>query len=281
MRQRLGISVVAFVVGILLGVTPADATTPKRPAYVLHQRAVFNAQRRALASTTRAVASSPRAAQPIADNFTVLGHTDLGATDTNGDVWVHGDYAYVGTWAEPCDGLGAKVIDISEPTDPTPVGRVGAFPGTSAEDVEVRSVSTASFTGDLLAVGIQRCDYSDESLDDDLFGVAFYDVSDPLNPVLLGNLGLTTGGGGVHELDMFERGANVYALLATPFSEWFDPSGQGDFWIADVTDPTDPTVVSEWGAGRAGLTRGPFDGLGAFGASFGHSARASADGQTA
>lgn len=37
----------------------------------------------------------------VARNFEVLGHNDLGNRDTNGDVWVHGNFAYVGTWAAP------------------------------------------------------------------------------------------------------------------------------------------------------------------------------------
>lgn len=280
-QRRLG--VISAVLALLLSALSltSAAGSPDRPIWVQRYRAALETQHRALARAAGAALHGHRAPQAVTDDFTIVGHTDLGATDTNGDVWVHGNYAYVGTWEIPCDGLGAKVIDVSDPANPTMVGRVGAFPGTSAEDIVVRHVTTASFSGDLLAVGIQRCDFEDPSLDDDLFGFALYDVSDPTNPVLLGNLGLNTGAGGVHELDIFQRGSNVYALLATPFSEWFDPSQEGDFWIADITDPASPSVVAEWGARDAGLTRSPFDGRGAFGASFAHSARASADGTRA
>ncbi|TMK47713.1 MAG: hypothetical protein E6G55_02750, partial [Actinobacteria bacterium] len=218
---------------------------------------------------------------PVTNNFTVIGHTDLGASDTNGDVWVQGNFAYVGTWSDPCNGLGVKIVDVSNPASPAMIGRVGAIAGTSAEDVVVRSVSTASFTGDLLAVGIQRCDFQNASLDTAKFGVDFWNVTNPAAPVHLSFLGVTTGEGGVHELDLFQRGTSVYALLATPFSEWFDPEPGGDFWIADVTNPAAPTVVGQWGAGAHGLSRGPFYGQGSFGARFDHSVRASADGMTA
>jgi hypothetical protein len=219
-------------------------------------------------------------AEPTTNNFTVLGHTDLGAVDTNGDVWVKGNFAYVGTWAVPCSGLGVKVVDVSDLKNPTLVTRFAARPGTSAEDVVVRRVSTPFFTGDVAAVGIQRCG-DDPALDAEQFGFELWNVSDPRNPVKLGELGIATGGGGVHELDLLVRGGHVYALLATPFTEWFDPMGGGDFRIADVTNPRAPVQVGQWGAGANGFSPGPFFGIGSFGAMFGHSARASADGTKA
>jgi hypothetical protein len=215
----------------------------------------------------------------VANNFEVLGHHGLGAKDTFGDVWVHGNYAYVGTWSSPCLGRGVRIVDVSNLEKPKMVGKLAMRRGTSAEDVVVRNVTTASFTGDLLAVGIQRCG-PNRRLDEQKFGIELWDVGDPTRPRKLADLGLDTGGGGVHELDLFQRGGNVYALLATPFSEFFDPPG-GDVVIADVTDPSSPVVVAAWGAGAAGLTPGGFHGIGSFSASFAHSVRASVDGTKA
>jgi hypothetical protein len=144
----------------------------------------------------------------------------------------------------------------------------------------VRSVSTPFFTGDLMGVGIQRCG-DDPALDSQEFGLQLWDVTDPNAPVFFTEFGVGHGAGGVHELDLFQRGDNVYALLAHPFSEWFDPSGHGDFMIVDVTNPSAPVMVSEWGAGENGFSRGPFWGQGEFGTMFGHSARASDDGMKA
>ena len=212
------------------------------------------------------------------DDFALVGHLDLGSASSNADVWVHDDTAYVGTWVDPCTGTGAKVIDVSDPAAPTLLGTVAGVPGTSTEDIVVRSVSTPSFTGDLLIGGIQRCDFDDPNLDDDLFGIDIWDVTDPANPVHFSHFGITTGGGGVHELDLFQRGGNVYALAATNFSEWFDPCQCGDVQIVDLTDPANPVLVGEWGAGQEGLSTGPFEGSGSFGAAFAHSVRASTDG---
>jgi len=282
-HRRILPSVVSFLLLVLMVATgpfPAGAGVPPRKAGA-YRASLDRLNARLRTSADRAARATAAPLVPITNNFTVIGHTDLGASDTNGDVWVHGNFAYVGTWGDPCNGLGVKIVDVTNPANPVMLPtRVGGIAGTSAEDVVVRSVSTASFTGDLLAVGIQRCG-GDPALDDDEFGVDFWNVTNPAAPVHLSFLGLTHGGGGVHELDLFQRGSNVYALLAAPFSEWFDPLPGGDFWIADVTNPTTPTVVGEWGANAHGLSPGPFYGQGSFGTAYDHSARASADGTKA
>ena len=217
---------------------------------------------------------------PVAKNFKVLGHNDLGLSESNGDVWVHGNFAYVGTWRDPCNGRGVKILDVSDLADPQLIGTAAAREGTSAEDMVVRRVSTPFFSGDLMGVGIQRCG-EDPALDSQEFGLQLWNVTNPYAPVFLTEFGVGHGDGGVHELDLFQRGGKVYALLAHPFSEWFDPAGHGDFMIVDVTNPRFPVMTADWGAGENGFSRGPFWGQGSFGSMFGHSVRASADGKKA
>jgi hypothetical protein len=281
MRGRTGFALLALgllIVLVALQLGPASASAV-RPPHVLKYRGAFE---RALArQATRASDAARRAPSAVLENFTVVGQVDLGLSDTNGDVWVHEDHAYVGTWGDPCNGLGAKVVDISDPANPIMIGRIAGVPGTSTEDVVVRSVSTPSFTGDLLAAGIQRCNFDDPDLDDDTFGVDLWNVTDPANPVHFGHFGLSTGGGGTHELDLFQRGANAYVLSANPFNEWFDPVNPNDVSIVDVTNPAAPTVVGTWSAGAEGFSPGPFYGQGSFGSMFAHSARASEDGNQA
>ena len=60
------------------------------------------------------------------------------------------------------------------------------------------------------------------------------------------------------------------------------PAGHGDFMIVDVTNPSLPVMTADWGAGMNGLLARARSGARAsFGAMFGHSARASADGTKA
>lgn len=273
----------ALVLLLLSVVSARDATADLRlptKGLTSYREAISSLNQAAAAYRLAGGAASAAPSGVVADNFELLGHHDLGLEDTNGDVFVHGDFAYVGTWAIPCNGRGVKIIDVSDLSTPQLIGTLAARAGTSAEDMVVRHVSTSFFTGDLLAVGIQRCG-EDPALDTQQFGPEFWDVTDPYHPVKLSELGVNNGGGGVHELDLFQRGENIYALLATPFSEFFDPAPGGDFWIVDVTDPRNPVQVGEWGAYAHGLTPGPFFGQGSFGATFAHSARASADGTNA
>jgi hypothetical protein len=259
----------------VLALTSMGLAAPRRLADPAEQK--LDAHRRLPNSSLKA---QPASTSVVAKNFEVLGHHDLGMMDTNADVWVHGDFAYVGTWAFPCTGRGVKIIDVSDVSDPQLIGTLAAREGTSAEDMVVRSVSTPFFNGDLMGVGIQRCG-DDPALDTQDFGLQLWDVTDPTAPVFFTEFGVGHGAGGVHELDLFQRGGNVYALLAHPFSEWFDLSGHGDFMIVDVTNPSAPLMLSEWGAGENGFSRGPFWGQGEFGTMFGHSARASDDGMKA
>jgi hypothetical protein len=111
--------------------------------------------------------------------------------------------------------------------------------------------------------------------------VDLWNVTNPAIPQHIGHIGLTNGGGGAHEIDLFQRGQNAYALAATPGSEWFDPVPTGEFRIVDVTNPAAPAQVGVWGAAVEGFAPGPFYGQGSFGSMFAHSARASADGTEA
>src|SRR3990172_662092 len=154
LRTLVATPALALVLLLVAGNAAADPPAPGWSTAGARARAPGPEGARAVPGA-RAARSAPAAA--VADNFKVLGHHDLGALDTNGDVWAHGNFAYVGTWSIPCSGLGVKVVDVSDLRAPRMIGRVAARAGTSAEDVVVRRVKTRYFRGDLLAVGIQRC----------------------------------------------------------------------------------------------------------------------------
>lgn len=218
----------------------------------------------------------------------------------HGDVWAHGDFAYVGTWSGPCPGTGVKVVDVSDTAHPVQVATLGGYPNTSAEDMEVISVHTAAFTGDLLATGLQDCGLPDEA--PGKTGVDLWDVTDPRNPSHLGFF--DTDSGGTHEVSLTKqvRGGQerVFALAAVPFAELASGGTVGDFQLIEVTDPRNPVRTDDWGAGKdGGLAFGlgfpdippPFNCApppggeelcrGHFPAVFDHSASPSADGMRA
>lgn len=177
----------------------------------------------------------------------------------HGDVWSHGDFAYVGTWSGPCPGTGVKIIDVSDPAAPHVVATAAGYPNTSAEDMQVISVATESFTGDLLAVGLQNCFLEDEP--PGLTGIDLWDVSDPTSPSRLGFFDVAPTDG-VHEISLTKQVVGdterVFALAAVPFSEVvtslvFGPEAAiGDFQVVEVTDPSNPTLADDWGAGKDG-----------------------------
>jgi hypothetical protein len=104
-----------------------------------------------------AIAQSGSSRSPlVANNFTVLGHSNLGGGVPNGDVWFYdhggsvGKFAYVGTWSAQCTGQGAKIIDVNNPRQPKWEGYVGARKGSSNEDVVVRRIGDR----DVLGIGV-------------------------------------------------------------------------------------------------------------------------------
>jgi hypothetical protein len=75
----------------------------------------------------------PAALDATSENFTMLGHHDLGARGMNAALAVHKDHAYVGSrtdakgtaQAPNLNNAGILVIDITDPTNLTQVGEIG------------------------------------------------------------------------------------------------------------------------------------------------------------
>ncbi len=283
------------------GLTASASVSASSARYVLMQRLI-----RAAAGITGSASGSP-SGQPAGRGTRQLGELNLPG-GLNGDVWAHGNFAYVGTWSGPCPGTGVKIIDVSDSAHPQQVATAAGYPNTSAEDMQVISVHTAAFNGDLLGVGLQDCGLPDQP--PGLTGLDLWDVIDPAHPAHLGFYDVGPSGG-VHELSLTKRmiagQERVFALLAVPFAEVFSTAftdtPRGDFQLIEVTNPRNPTLADDWGAGKdGGLPFGatffadfgfppPFDCTpppgqaplcrGHFAAVFDHSATPSADGMTA
>jgi hypothetical protein len=238
-------------------------------------------------------------------NMEVVGHNDIGGRGFNADVWTHEGYAYVGHWGFTDWSSGSKtrfcpsasksgvaVLDARDPSNPTVVSRLQNPAGTSAEDVVVYTAQFGTFGGrDIAGAGIQVCGGS--RFDTSFFrGIILWDVTNPANPVPLGryNTGCCTRG--LHEFEVQHRPdlGRTFAYASVPASEYPDPAspsgvrdeqGRGDFRLIDITDPTQPFEVSNWGVVR-NLGGPPAPGQGCDpDPIFGHSAEPSDDGKTA
>lgn len=237
----------------------------------------------------RALAASGPASALLADDFDVMGHTDLGGGAPHGDVFFYdhggsvGKFAYVGTWGTPCSGTGVKVVDVNRPGKPQLVSYAARGRGVSTEDVVVTRIADR----DVLATGVQICKAGAVG------GVRLVDVTDPRRPRPLSFLPVPAGG--VHELDVVVRpDGQALALLAVPFVEfedtYFGTSGGGEFRIVDITNPTAPVEIADWGViadsslpivAGVGEVTSSFQGIGYYAAYYDHGVRAADHGMTA
>ncbi|MBI3952146.1 MAG: hypothetical protein HY314_16990 [Acidobacteria bacterium] len=171
----------------------------------------------------------------------LVGQTGLGPGAAAGDIWVHGQFAYLGT--DSC-GTGVKVVDVSNPATPQLVGTLLSSTASTYEDVVVISANAPAFQGDLLAVSLQVCGQRGAH------DVEFWNVTDPRQPQRLGFFDTGARTGGVHELYMFQRDNRIFTLLAVPGSE--GAGAGGDFRIVEATDPRNPIQIAHWRV-QAGL----------------------------
>lgn len=195
-------------------------------------------------------------------DMVVAGRGERLIRDATTDVWALGNYAYIGTFNEPCgtgenyvadvgevdlvDGVeepGIVIYDIRNPNKPRYVGNLPSVEGSRTNDVKV---FTASDGTDILV-------HSNESCGGGKGGFEVYDVSDPTNPVHLASVQIdelnpisdAVFGGitdvGVHNMWLFSQGDRDYVAVVAETA--FDT-----FQIYEITDPTSPTLVTAWGA---------------------------------
>jgi hypothetical protein len=248
--------IVRAAIGMLLllaiAIMPASADDPVSGGD-LSEFAGFPGE--ALSEPGPAPEASPRAR---AADIVLLGHADPGG-GFNADVVAHGEFAYMGSWGNSfgggifCPSQGVRVFSLHDPSNPTHVSTFADaasepdLAGTWTEKVIVQHVNTSSFNGDLAAVSIQSC------VDGSFRGFGLWDVSDPANPQRLA-LYSAPNTDGSHEIWLEKRGNGAFVYTAIPFSELTTSPdggvtpGQADFRIVDVSDPTNPADVGEWGA---------------------------------
>jgi hypothetical protein len=236
-----------------------------------------------------------------ASGLAVVGRNAIGGRGYNADVWVHEQHAYVGSWGFsdwntggeqrfcPDAERGVAVIDARNPSAPVERARLLNPRGTSVEDVVVYSAPYGPLAGrDIAVAGIQVC--GGPRTDESFFrGLMAWDVTDPARPEKLGRLSTGCCTRGLHELEVQHRDdlGKTFVYASVPASEYpdgetrRDRQGRGDFRLIDVTNPTLPVEVSNWGVHR-NLGGPPAEGLGCDpDPEFGHSVEPSADGRRA
>jgi hypothetical protein len=160
------------------------------------------------------------------------------------DVAVFGDYAYLAAWGgETCADTGIHVVDVSDVENPVEVGFIpapaGSYPG---EGVDVVTIDTPQFTGDVLLTNNEICDEATG-----FGGINLYDVTDPLNPQPLAegfgdfddpqNPQMTAHQ--THSVFAWDAGDKAYAVMV-------DNEEAEDVDIVDITNPKKPVLIAEY-----------------------------------
>jgi hypothetical protein len=171
----------------------------------------------------------------------------------HGDVAGYKDLAFIGKWREECPGTGVDIIDISRSRRPVKIADTRDYADTSMEDMQAIRIGRR----DILAIGLQDCGNSATA---GTVGLELYDITNPRNPQFLTIFngedipGLMADHGHVHEFDLVKRrNGQVLAALASPDAEALTATppqflnGTGDLLLVDITNPSTPTFVSDYG----------------------------------
>ena len=170
----------------------------------------------------------------------------------HGDVAGYKNLAFIGKWREECPGTGVDIIDISRASRPVKIADTRDYADTSMEDMQAIRIGRR----DILAIGLQDCGNSATA---GTVGLELYDITNPRNPLFLTIFngedipGLMADHGHVHEFDLVkQRDGRVLAALASPDSEVITSdaefmNGIGDALLVDITNPSAPTLVGEYG----------------------------------
>ncbi len=287
MRARVGLGITVTL--LTVGAATAAAATKD---YLLKDEQHF------LEQASKTYTGGQKAAQ--ASNMEVVGHSTLGGRGFNGDVWVHEGYAYVGHWGFQDWANGSKnrfcpkppesgvaVVDVTDPADPQVVANLQNPVGTSAEDVVVYEALFGPYAGrDIAAAGLQTCGSASDPEADR--GLMLWDVTNPAAPVQIGYLRTACCTRGIHEFEVQSRTdlGRTFAYVSVPTSRYpagdspsgyRDVNGDGDFRLIDITDPSAPFQVSDFGIQDAGGPLGAGQGCDAD-PNYGHGAEPSDDG---
>lgn len=143
------------------------------------------------------------------------------------DLWVHGNYAYTGTWGfRDEEGNQLKVWSLGPGGAPTLVGSVTVPHIGTVSDVQV------SEDGQVLVLSGERGVGSG--------GIYLYNLSNPAQPAFVGSA--EVGDAGVHTVTLSTINGRQYVFAALNPGFQSGPAGDPALHIYDVTDPSTPAL---------------------------------------
>lgn len=251
MRQRIRMALVLAMVLALAMVSPVAGAHDEGDTHLSGEITQHFSDEFLAAADGFAHGQGGEHRAPLSRNLSMVGQLSFGESElnfTNTDVWAHGSHAYVGTFSSPACagdlGLGVKIVDVSDPTNPEWIGTLASPAATRANDVKVAKVNTRWFHGDLLVHTNEPCRAGGDG------GIRLYDVSDPAAPVHLADFYSIGSPGpdspaafGVHNTYLFQQGKRAYVMVVANINP-----DLYDFRIVDVTNPSSPTEAGRWSA---------------------------------
>lgn len=202
-----GIAAVTFTLGGTAGTQQVQAAVP------------------GLSGSPVVFTATATAGQPAASSLVVAGGGNNVPERFTSDLWVHGSYAYTGTWGtRAAAGNVIKVWQLGAGGAPVLADSVKITGINTVSDVEVSEDGTL-----LLATG----EYGDGA------GLYLFSLASPAHPTLLGKSLVPEANGGLHTGTFATINNRRYVFAAR------DPAvSTPAMMIYDVTDPSAPVVVS-------------------------------------
>ncbi len=156
-------------------------------------------------------------------------------------------YAYLGDWGAKCESGGIHVVDFSDPANPVKVGFLNSpgF-GYKTEGIQALHIDTTDYEGDILVTSNEWCRPSGNPKNMP-GGISIHDINNPEDgsKVLVQAFGdfdvWGTRANESHSAIAWDAGDHAY-VAAIDNDETFD-----DVDIFEITDPTDPVLLSETG----------------------------------
>ena len=163
------------------------------------------------------------------------------------DVIVHGTVAYCSYW-----DAGTWIVDVSDPTAPEAIGRVGDRSAAELADVAHPDVEDTELPGNhhsaaldgssaLLAVGHEAWD-DDGDGDGGPGGIDLVDVSNPASPVVRSTVEPPPTTDPSRSGGVWTTAHNFELRDGRLYSAWY----QGGVRVHDVSDPAAPREVAAW-----------------------------------